>query len=108
MREVKDTLSTIGNSVELIDRGMEELNKQQRQLNTEVNKMAETTATILAEVTAENIKVDALGTAFNNLVANQQPGPGPGQVIVNQSELDAIGAAITGEAAKIPDETPKQ
>ena len=57
---------------------------------------------IQADLAAQKTKLEALIAAFNDLKNNTNPGPGPGQVIVNQSDLDAIDAAITGETAEIP------
>ena len=57
---------------------------------------------IQTDEAAENTKIDALIAAFNALKNNTNPGPGPGQVIVNQSDLDALDALIVGKTAEIP------
>lgn len=45
----------------------------------------------------------ALLSLFKQLLANQQPGPTAGQVILNQSDIDAIQARV--DALSIADET---
>lgn len=79
-----------------------QFNQQQQQLITEVNKIMPGIEEIKTDLTAEGTKLDALIAAFEALKNNTNPGPGPGQVIVNQADLDAIDATIQGDTAKIP------
>jgi hypothetical protein len=41
-------------------------------------------------------KVSAVDADVKKLVANATPGPGPGQVIVNQSDIDALTNTVSG------------
>ena len=73
-----------------------------QQLHREVKQIMATIEQIQTDLAAQKTVLDALIAAFNALKNNTNPGPGPGQLIVNQSDLDAIDAAITGETADMP------
>ena len=47
-----------------------------------------------AAVTALTGKVSAVDADFKKLLANSSAGPGPGQVIVNQSDIDNLTASV--------------
>ena len=48
-----------------------------------------------AAVAALTGKVAAVDADVKKLLANSQPGPQPGQVIVNQSDIDALTASVS-------------
>ena len=77
-------------------------NQQQQQLLTEVGKLMATLEEIKQEVTDQKAKIEALIAAFNDLKNNTNPGPGPGEVIVKQEDIDAIDAVIDETTAEIP------
>jgi len=47
-----------------------------------------------AAVTALAAKVAAVDADVKKLLANASTGPGPGQVIVNQADIDALTASV--------------
>jgi hypothetical protein len=61
-----------------------------------------TLAEIKQEVIDQKIKIEALIVAFNALKDNTTPGPGPGEVVVKQEDIDAIDAVVDETTAEIP------
>jgi hypothetical protein len=52
-------------------------------------------------VTNLTAKVAAVDADVKKLLANSNPGPQPGQVIVNQSDIDALTATVTAADATL-------
>lgn len=69
----------------------------------EVRKLMSTTNQGLAGITADIAALKAANTQIiadvQKLLANQQPGLQPGQVIVNQADIDALDATVQGIAS---------
>lgn len=70
--------------------------------------MSTTMASLAAQAADLTSKVGALATAVSavdadvkKLLANSTAGPGPGQVIVNQTDLDAVSASLNAVALSV-------
>jgi len=57
--------------------------------------MATGLTALQAAVTDLSAKVAAVDADVKKLLANANPGPQPGQVIVNQADIDALTASIS-------------
>ena len=90
--DIKDDISTLDNT--------------QAALLAKENQIMATTEQIIAEQAAQKVKLDKLIADFVALQNNSNPGPGPGEVIVKQADLDQIEATIAGETAEIDSADP--
>ena len=65
----------------------DELRKGRKHLGTGLSGLQAAVAGLTAKVTAVDADV-------KKLLANSTPGPGPGQVIVNQADIDSLTASV--------------